>query len=90
MLHPDRFDFRSGRNFDKYGDDITQGPLWVRLPSLSMDKLPGFIQVVGHTRQKEIKGCNFLYDDIVCIDALEWGKYLVVENNILREETILK
>jgi hypothetical protein len=37
-----------------FGDDITQGPLWVRPPSLSKNPLPGFNQIVGHTPVDEI------------------------------------
>ncbi|MDR0452283.1 MAG: hypothetical protein LBH15_04505, partial [Treponema sp.] len=34
---------------DSYGNDITQGPLWIRPESLLSDALPGYSQIVGHT-----------------------------------------
>jgi len=37
-----------------FGDDITQGPLWVRPPSLKKNPLPGYNQIVGHTPVDEI------------------------------------
>jgi hypothetical protein len=39
---------------DFYGDDITQGPLWVRPASLLSDALAGYSQIVGHTPMKKI------------------------------------
>jgi hypothetical protein len=57
---------------DHYGDNIWQGPLWVRPDSLNSDKINGFSQVVGHTANNAIKFRN----DIYYIDALENGYYL--------------
>jgi hypothetical protein len=34
---------------DIYGDDVTQGPLWIRPDSLLSDYVPGYSQIVGHT-----------------------------------------
>jgi hypothetical protein len=34
---------------DIYGDDVTQGPLWIRPDSLLADHVPGYSQIVGHT-----------------------------------------
>jgi hypothetical protein len=34
---------------DIFGDDITQGPLWIRPNSLLADHVPGYSQIVGHT-----------------------------------------
>lgn len=55
-----------------YGDNIWQGPLWVRPDSLDADKIKGYIQVVGHTESDRIKFKNNVY----YIDALEKGYYL--------------
>jgi len=33
-----------------YGNDIWQSPMWIRPPSLCFDKIPDYIQVVGHTQ----------------------------------------
>jgi hypothetical protein len=35
--------------WDIFGDDLTQGPLWIRPNSLLADHLPGYSQIVGHT-----------------------------------------
>jgi hypothetical protein len=34
---------------DIFGDDVTQGPLWIRPNSLLGDYVPGYSQIVGHT-----------------------------------------
>lgn len=66
---------------DMYGDDVTQGPLWVRPGSLEKDGLREYngeeiIQVVGHTRQDaiDLDGRN-----IYC-DTLEVGEYLIIND----------
>lgn len=55
---PTAFNFTRGANQSNYGDDITQSPIWVRSKSLYMDKIPNYIQVVGHTTQDKITGLN--------------------------------
>jgi hypothetical protein len=40
--------------FDPSGNDITQGPLWIRPESLISDALPCYSQIVGHTPVKDI------------------------------------
>jgi hypothetical protein len=40
--------------YDPSGNDITQGPLWIRPESLISDALPGYSQIVGHTPVKNI------------------------------------
>lgn len=69
----------NGRNV--YGDDVTQGPLWVRPASLNLDGLKSvggvnIIQVVGHTQQDaiDLDGRN-----IFC-DTLEVGEYLIIDD----------
>lgn len=64
--------------WDPYGDNVTQGPLWVRPRSLMIDKVTGFIQVVGHTGVKEIKDIG----DIYCIDALPEQFLQIVDGQI--------
>ncbi|MDR1893480.1 MAG: metallophosphoesterase [Spirochaetales bacterium] len=39
---------------DPFGNDVTQGPLWVRPDALVRDAVPGYIQIVGHTEKKDI------------------------------------
>jgi hypothetical protein len=40
---------------DIYGDDVTQGPLWIRPNSLLADHVPGYSQIVGHTGFPQIQ-----------------------------------
>jgi hypothetical protein len=42
----------NGRN--PYGDDITQGPLWIRPRALERQPVAGYSQIVGHTEMAEI------------------------------------
>jgi len=60
---------------DVYGDNITQGPFWVRPISLKADKLDNYTFIVGHTNQKEVK----IKDNIVLIDAMESGEFIIVD-----------
>jgi hypothetical protein len=76
---PRMFDFTVGKNYDIYGDDICQTPVWVRPESLIADKLDNYKQVVGHTTQEKI----VIYDGIAFIDTLASEEYLVIENGIM-------
>jgi hypothetical protein len=67
---------------DSYGDNIWQGPLWVRPDSLNADRIKGWTQVAGHTEMGGIK----YRDGVYYIDALEAGYYLAFDG----EETISK
>ena len=40
--------------FNPYGDDKSQGPLWIRPASLTSSKPLGYKQIVGHTPVKKI------------------------------------
>jgi predicted phosphodiesterase len=71
-----RFRFQPGENYSRTGDDVTQSPIWVRPPSLRKDALEGIIQVVGHTRQDHI----IIEDQLILIDALASGEFLVIDN----------
>lgn len=64
---PSAFRFTSGVNYCPYGGDVTQTPIWVRPESLYADCLDNFIQVVGHTTQKQI---NIVDNKIVLIDTI--------------------
>lgn len=82
---PNLFDFTIGRNFSRYGDDVTQGPLWVRPNSLLRDKIDGYTQVVGHTVKRNIE----INNKLVFIDTLQTSKeYLVINGNVLSIENI--
>lgn len=69
---PVKFGFR-GR--DPYGNDITQGPFWVRPESLKEDKLKDYKFVVGHTNSKNIR----IGGDVAIIDALGHKQFLIVD-----------
>ena len=53
--------------YNRYGDDVTQGPLWIRPASLSKDKLDGYKQIVGHTKVLDIA----ISEDLVLVDCLD-------------------
>lgn len=77
---PDSFGFNG---YDPYGDNITQGPIWVRPRSLMKDALEGFRQVVGHTTMKYIepRDRNELKDQFWFIDTLGTsGEYLEIND----------
>lgn len=85
ITQPSFFRFTMGKTYSRYGDDITQPPIWVRPKSLMMDKVPGYIHIVGHTTVKRISSKED-YEGIRLIDTLgESGEFLVIENG---EETI--
>ncbi len=74
---PKVFIFNAGKNNSGYGDDITQGPLWVRPASLKEDMISGITHVVGHTGVDGIT----IYDNLILIDCLDYkNEYLVIEN----------
>jgi hypothetical protein len=83
VYQPKVFAFALGDNSSQTGDDVTQGPLWVRPYSLSKDKVSGVWYVVGHTQVRKLS----IVDDhqIILIDCLgESGEYLIIENGIPR------
>lgn len=83
VYRPRVFNFTSG---DKYGDSITQGPLWVRENSLKEDGLSDYIHIVGHSHSEDIIfNINDNEVNYVIIDTLEHKKYL--EITILDDNT---
>lgn len=77
---PLSFGFTRGRNYSPTGDDITQTPIWVRLPSLHRDALDDVIYVVGHTTHANIN----ITGTYIAIDTLGTsGEYLIIENNLV-------
>jgi hypothetical protein len=79
VYQPNVFVFSPGDRFSMTGDDVTQGPLWVRPYSLSKDKVEGLWFVVGHTTSRALS----IVDEhqIILIDCLgETGEYLIVED----------
>lgn len=75
IFKPQILDFTMGKNFDEYGDDTSQTPLWIRPKSLKQSCVKDFIHIVGHTRNNDI----IIDDNIVLIDSLP--NYLIIENN---------
>lgn len=73
---PKQFCFMPGPKNDGYGNEITQGPLWVRPEALRQDALragaaPGrlWTHVVGHTARTSM----VITEDIICIDVLDYN-----------------
>jgi len=77
-VSPNVFEFTVGLNYDMYGDDICQTPIWVRPDSLKLDKLNRFKQVVGHTYSDGIDIDTT--HNIAFIDALGSGHYLIIND----------
>jgi len=81
---PNVFKFRMGNNLSQTGNDVTQGPIWVRPVSLLKDMVDGITCVVGHTTVKRLD-LNEEFPNLILIDCLGTsGEYLVIENNVLR------
>lgn len=74
---PLSFTFTIGNNLSPYGDDVEQSPIWVRPKSLLKDKIEGFIQIVGHTKQNNLT----INNDIILIDTLDSTKEYLIWNN---------
>jgi hypothetical protein len=77
MKNMESFKFEYGENLDRSGDDVTQSPIWVRIPSLFRDMVKGFTYVVGHTTVKEMH----MASNIIAIDCLSTSnEYLVIQD----------
>lgn len=73
---PKQFCFAPGSKHDAYGNEITQGPLWVRPEALRKDALRVikgsekiWCHVVGHTQRMSIA----ISEDIIGIDVLDFN-----------------
>ncbi len=73
---PRAFCFTMGDNYDQTGDDVCQSPIWVRPRSLHNDRIPNYVQIVGHTQVEKIASYK---DEIFLTDCLP-REYLVIEN----------
>jgi hypothetical protein len=61
-----------------FGDDVFQGPLWIRPKSATHDSPIDIYQIVGHTQT------NHVIDDlskVTLCDSLAWNKYYVYSVN---------
>jgi UDP-2,3-diacylglucosamine pyrophosphatase LpxH len=79
LTDPNSFEFTPGESFSWTGDDITQTPIWVRPYSLVKDKIDRYLQIVGHTTVERIE----VGHEIVPIDAIGSGEYLIIEDEKL-------
>lgn len=71
------FKFTMGNNYDQSGNDVTQPPIWVRIPSLLEDMIDGVTCVVGHTTLKELA----IIDNLIGIDTIGTsGEYLEIND----------
>lgn len=67
------------RYTDPYGDNIYQGPLWIRPKSIVKDKIDGFVQIVGHTHHKKL----ILSNDVIFTDVFDSvNEYLILDDRI--------
>lgn len=63
------------------GDSMGESPIWIRPEAFRKDQIPGYVQVMGHTMQKNIdsagksNGCKFFL-----IDSIWKGNYLIIDN----------
>jgi predicted MPP superfamily phosphohydrolase len=90
-FQPHKFKFADNGygHSDPYGDDVFQGPLWIRPKSLMkacQDVKKTMIQVVGHTEVKEVdvkgKATGGRYYFIDCLGTSQ--EYLVYENKEIK------
>lgn len=73
--YPRYFGF-SNSDRSGYGQDVLQGPLWVRPESLLEDPLDNVTHVVGHTEVKEI----IFRENVIFTDSPDSQTYLVIQD----------
>lgn len=74
------FGFIEGSDWSWTGDSEYQSPIWVRPKSLMLNKIDGFVQIVGHTIKYAIENIN----EVVFIDTLGTSsEYLVIDNGTI-------
>jgi hypothetical protein len=65
LEHPNYFRFVGPNG---YGDNINEGPLWIRPKSLSLTAIKGYNQIVGHTEPENCPEIiKSIYDNIITI-----------------------
>lgn len=80
MSDLDSFYFAYGPNMSRSGDDVTQSPIWVRIPSLLADKVEGYIFVVGHSTLNQL---SIIDNSVIGIDTLgTTQEFLIIDNGI--------
>jgi predicted phosphodiesterase len=83
---PRVFGFTMGERFSNTGDDVTQGPIWVRPYSLAKDMVEEIICVVGHTQVRELTIAE--EDRIILIDCLDRRQYLSIQDGQPKMESL--
>lgn len=69
------------------GEDSRQSPIWVRPDALFPAIIDRYVQVVGHTTQED--GIDISkYDNLILIDAIGAGEYLVISDEGLLVGTV--
>lgn len=72
------FNFKYKISSNSYGDNIYQGPLWIRPNSLYTDAIEGVDQIVGHTQpQYPLVIKSNQKTNIYLADTLDLGYYIV-------------
>lgn len=72
------FDFKYKISSSPYGDNIYQGPLWIRPNSLYQDAIDGVDQVIGHTQPREITIIKSRNNQTIYLnDILGNGYYMI-------------
>lgn len=85
IYKPGTFEFSSGDQMDKQGNETCQSPIWVRPPSLREDMIGGFRPVVGHTCVPNI----VVEEKLIQIDTLgESGEYLQIADDAISVKSI--
>ncbi len=79
-------------DFSGFGDDVKQGPMWIRPRSLIMvnkedKRLDSLVQVFGHSQVEDIiESHNVLLNEFdgkfFMVDALEHGGYMVYQDGV--------
>ena len=79
-------------DFSGFGDDPSQGPMWIRPRSLIMankedNRLDSLVQVFGHSQLEDIiESHNVLLNEFdgkfFMVDALEHGGYIVYQDSV--------
>lgn len=67
--------------YDSSGDDTWQSPIWIRPQSLGLQMIPNVIQIIGHTRVKEIAPFIQEGTGIILTDVLDrMTQYLLIDD----------
>lgn len=77
---PRKLSFVMRDGFDRTGENTYQGPLWIRPYSLQAVALPSHIQVVGHTRTREVFSLGSGDERLIFIDTT-MRTYLTVDTD---------